>query len=388
MKQMRRLHWVLELLIRALSVLETIWIGQLVVLKTAPSVTTALLLLITALLSLPLIQKLRQKWPLFYHVIAMGILGMAIWAATGFSLFLGCLLLVIALFGSLPSFTASWALFLYPLVCYLAGFLLNAISLRLLALLIVLLLLMNRQLLTWLKEVTDAQTLSKAVSGHGNRGFLTISRKQLLLMLGGLAITGLTFVAILAWLQPFGTFSYSPKEGPLPQVTKQSQAPMPIDSPDPAKMMEKIVGKSEPNQLLVAFWEIFEQILKLLLLLAAILLLLTIGFQMIHYLKAKRPVPETEELPELADFVLLDQKKVNRRPPSLFFGDYNHRVRQRFKKEIRPSQYSATPRDLMTSLEETPYRKRLLTLYEKARYDEKKVTKEEWQALKTLKKES
>ena len=63
-------------------------------------------------------------------------------------------------------------------------------------------------------------------------------------------------------------------------------------------------------------------------------------------------------------------------------------MRQRFKKEIRPSQYSATPRDLMTSLEETPYRKRLLTLYEKARYDEKKVTKEEWQALKTLKKES
>lgn len=389
MKRMKDLRWGIEILIRAFAVLEIIWIGNLVILKTSLVASTSLLIFTATLLCIPLIQKLQQKWPLVYHVIGMGILVAGIWTVTGFSLFLGCVLVVVAIFGSFPQAPYGRLLLLYPMAYYLAGYLLNAVPIRLMALLLALLMVISHQLMTWLTEMTAAQTLSKAVIGRSNGGLLAISHKQLLLMLGGLAVVGLTFVALLAWLQPFDTFVYTSKEMSPSKETIQSQAPIVDHTPNPSHSLESMIGKSEPNQLLVKFWALLEQILKVLLVLAGLLLFFYIGFQMLHYLRLKRQPEKVEELPETADFVLLDRKASNKTPRFTIFGDYNQQVRQRFKKEIRQqTSVSATPRELATALADNHYTQLLLTLYEKARYDEKAVTKEEWQALKAAKKEN
>lgn len=388
MKGTKRLKYLLDMLFRSLLILELFWSGWLAITTAPLAYRYTLMIAVGSLVSVPLINRLQQKWPPVYQLIALLLLFSGIWALSGFNISLAAFLVLIGAMGSIPLGEYNRLMMLLPAVLYGIGYLQNSLQQRFLAFAMFLTLLLILLLQEYLKEIGAALDLSRAVDGTPQGSFLVVSRRQLKLLAGTITGLGLLLIGIFAWLRPFAAFVYRPKElkppeQPLTDGSREVFQPQP-NGFDPGQL----VGEHEPNLMLLQFWALLENIMKLLLIVAVILLLLFTCYQMFRYLKVKRAPVEEDTLPVEADFVLLEKRSGPQRRVLLSPGDYNQRVRRLFKKEVgKHFRKEATPSQLLFTLSLTPsYAKRLAELYEKARYDQEAISKKEWRQLKELRK--
>ena len=386
MTAIKRVKSGLDMLFRSLLVLELFWIVWLAVMKSPLTLQWSLMIVLGSLLGVPLINRLQRKWPPVYQLFALLLLFSGIWSLSGFSISLAGFLILIGVLGSIPQESYSRLMVFCPLALYTMGYFQNSTQQRLLALLMVVVILVILLLQAYLKETAAALDLSKALDGTSQGSFLLISRQQLRLLVTTVTTLGSLLLGLMAWLQPFGTFVSRQKEvTPLEQTAASNSGQ--VFQPQPGGFdTDQLAAGHKPNQLLLQVWAFLETGMKLILLIAVVLILLFTLYRMLRYLKMKQPVIQEEDPPAEADFILLDKKKTKRPSPFLPRGDYNQRVRRLFKQEVgKQFHKDATPRQLLALLPlPVDYAHQLARLYEKARYDQQTVSKDEWTQLKAL----